>query len=568
MIKRKVVTAVVSAVSLLVAVGMSAFAQSLPTGTPVLDDYYRRAQLLGRFDSAVSFTIRPLTARVINEANIFRPEGGGRVSPLWRSGDRAEIQLLPVQWKHQINSAFPYGWNDGAMIPSAGYQTMLSGGVYARFGRVSIQLRPEYVLAQNRRYETFDSPSRQAWSAWYSRWGNSIDRPERFGDGWYSKFLPGQSSIRVDLNPISVGVSTENLWWGPGLHYSLLMTNTAPGFAHLTLNTTRPIRTPIGHFEGQLVAGRLEGSGFPPKEMGNPNHHEDLYRPKLDDWRYLSGLVLTYQPKWLSGLAIGFSRAFMAYNQDLRGKFRNYLPFFEPVLKTSYGGEGDSALNEGEGFARDQLFSAFVRWVIPAAQAEAYFEYGRNDHPWDMRDLFVMLEHSRAYVFGFRKLTAVNWFGDDFLSVNLEILQSEGPTEDIRRGGPWYRHGQVRHGYTHLGQMLGAGVDPGSNVQTLNIAWVQGLRQLGLQYQRYVHYNDLFYRISDDMRRNWVDMSLALFGEWDYRQFLLTGQLQFTKAYNYNYQEVTPSPTNGTYWQFEGHDKFNVLFQVGMSYRF
>ena len=35
-------------------------AQFLPVGTPVLEDYYRRAQLLGEIDSSISFTSRPI----------------------------------------------------------------------------------------------------------------------------------------------------------------------------------------------------------------------------------------------------------------------------------------------------------------------------------------------------------------------------------------------------------------------------------------------------------------------------------------------------------------------------
>jgi len=35
-------------------------AQSLPVGTPVLEDALRRAQLLGQIDSSISFTSRPL----------------------------------------------------------------------------------------------------------------------------------------------------------------------------------------------------------------------------------------------------------------------------------------------------------------------------------------------------------------------------------------------------------------------------------------------------------------------------------------------------------------------------
>ena len=543
--------------------------QTLPVGTPLLEDFYRREQLLGRLDSTVSFSIRPLTNAVINQHDIYSPNGGNFDS--WgnmRFGEKGDVkvQILPVQWSNQINSAFPYGFNDGAMIPSAGYQTMVSAGIYAEYRFLSVMLRPEYVLAQNKDYQGYDGKSQSAWRNWWGLIGNSIDNPERFGEGWYSKLLPGQSSVRLNFHPVSIGLSNENIWWGPGLYNSLMMSNTAPGFAHLTLNTTKPVKTPIGSFEGQLIAGRLEGSGFPPKTMGNPEHYENLYRPKSADWRYLSGLTLSYQPRWLPGLTIGGSRAFIAYSEALGNKLGDYLPFFEPTNKSTYSGISDSSTAD-EGIPRDQLIAFFVRWLIPGAKAEAYFEYGRNDHPWDSRDLVVQLEHSRSYIFGFRKLTPLDWYDSDYLSVNLEVAQTEGTTEDIRRGGPWYRHGTVRHGYTHLGQILGAGIGPGSNLQTLNASWIQGMKQLGVQFQRYVHNNDFFYRISDDMRRNWVDISMAFHAEWDYKNFLLSSQFHFVKALNYQYEEVMQNPNANNYWRFRGNDKLNLQFQLGLFYR-
>ncbi len=556
---------------LLIGLPGNSLAQTLPVGTPLLEDYYRRQQLLGKLDSTISFSIRPLShAALRREGTLFvadeETDYVGNSDVFER--DKLRISVLPAQWKNQINSTLPQGWNDGAMIPSVGYQTLLSAGIYAEYRFFSVQLRPEYVLAQNGDYPGFNGKTQQEWYQWFRRIGNQIDLPERFGDGWYSKFLPGQSSIRLNFHPVSIGISTENLWWGPGIYSSLLLSNTAPGFPHLTLNTTRPIRTPIGSFEAQLVGGRLEGSGYPPKQMGNSDHYEQYYRTRTDDWRYFSGLTFTYQPKWIPGLSLGMARSSIAYNEDIKGHFRNYLPFLDPVAKSGYSGGADSANNEGEGYGRDELLSVFARWVIKEANAEAYFEFGRNDHAWDMRDLFVQLEHSRAYTIGFRKLTALNWFGDDYLNIHFEATQSEGPKDEtIRAGGPWYRHHQVRHGYTHLGQMVGLGVGPGSNLQTLSISWVQGIKQLGVTYYRHVHNNDFFYLTYGDIRRNWVDMSMAIFGEWNYKNFLAHGKMGLTQALNYQY-ELEEKPDLQNFWRFDEQDKFNFQLQLGVSYRF
>lgn len=554
------------------AAALSSIAQTLPVGTPLLEDYYRREQLLGRLDSSLSFSIRPLTYQALQRENIFNPDSSlsGGSGLIYTNDGRGALQLMPAQWRHQLTSTFPYSRNDGAMIPNVGYQTLLSAGVNFRYRFFSIQLNPEVVLAQNASYDGYNGLVRESWRRWYSMIGNRMDKPERFGTGWYSKILPGQSSVRLNFHPISFGLSTENLWWGPGMHNSLLMTNTAPGFAHLTLNTTRPIRTPVGSFEGQLVGGRLEASGYPPTPQGNPDHYDGFYRPKPDDWCYLSGIALTYQPKWVTGLSLGITRAFTVYSESLGNKLGDYLPFFESGLKnTIENPDSSGTTSEMERQGRDQLASVFVRWVIPKEGAEVYFEYGRNDHPWDMRDLFVQLEHSRSYVLGFRKLTPIRWFDhDDLLQVQVEIMQSEGPKDvPLRPGGPWYGHSQIRHGYTHLGQLIGAGIDPGSNTQTLNVSWIRDMKQLGVQVERYVHNNDFFYSHNGDIRRNWVDLSLALYGEWNYKRFLARSHMQFIKAYNYQY-ELEERYEAQNFWMFKKQDKGNFQFQVDLMYRF
>ena len=51
-------------------------AQSLPVGTPVLEEAYRRAQLLGQADSNVSFMVRPIFPSIsFKQKSVFDPYG-------------------------------------------------------------------------------------------------------------------------------------------------------------------------------------------------------------------------------------------------------------------------------------------------------------------------------------------------------------------------------------------------------------------------------------------------------------------------------------------------------------
>ena len=225
---------------LLLLPGIS-YSQSIPVGTGILDDYYRRIQLLGKVDSSVSFTSKPFfpvdpsaSLRDRSHLPIFssplRPlfpssqsSKSSQSSPSSQSSQSSQsfrhplFSILPITLQQQWNSNHPYSLNDGEMIPARGYQTMVSGGIFAKAGFLTIQLRPEYVYAQNQQFDGFGYAKGQPDPVWQGHYEflNRIDLPERFGNKAYNHLAPGQSSIRLNFGPISTGISTENMWWGP-----------------------------------------------------------------------------------------------------------------------------------------------------------------------------------------------------------------------------------------------------------------------------------------------------------------------------------------------------------------
>lgn len=535
-------------------------AQTIPVGTPFLEDYYRREQLLGKLDSSISFQVRPIGAVAFGVDDIFQLDPGTSSSILWESVDeKSKIQLMPISMRYQYNSTYPYGWNDGAMIPARGHQVMANAGIFANFRFLSIQFNPEIVSAENRRYEGYGG-SKGPDPTWYSQLGNRIDMPELFGEGTYTRAYLGQSSIRLTLDPISIGVSTENLWWGPGRLNSILMSNTAPGFAHLTLNTTRPIRTYIGSFEGQIVGGKIDYSDYPPSLLGDTSVHMRYLRNKPDVWRYFSGIALSYQPRWLSGLSVGVARSFLTSENPSFGSIRDYLPILMPASKKG------STNGENTQDAYDQQISVFFRWVVPSVHAEIYGEYARNDHAWDYRDLAVQLDHTRAYTVGLQKLVSLTSTDGSLLQLSGEVTQlAVTNTRRIRAAGSWYLHGA--YGYTHQGQLLGAGIGPGSNLQAVDVSWLRGINQVGLRFERLVHNEDFANRIHNEYRNNWVDAGFDAYVKWRFNRILASANLQYIHAYNYQYNFNAP-PNEADYWDFDAQDKDNLRIRLGFMYMF
>ncbi len=550
-----------SALLLLIAQSLYLSAQTLPVGLlPNLEDNVRRQQLLGNDTSKRSFIIRPLFLSATDELKYGDANSHINLrTSLWSSkNEKIGLYALPITLQQQYNSHHPYGINDGAIIPSKGYETMLSAGVFFKAGPLTIQLRPEYVFAQNAKYPIltdYNQPASLINN--YYVYQNSVDAPTRYGNSSYSKLDWGQSSVRLNFGAASVGISNENLWWGPGRYNALLMTNNAPGFKHLTLNTLRPVQTFIGSFEGQLIAGKLENSGFD-QPIGSP------YKAKSQTWRYINGMVITYQPKWVPGLYVGFDRTFMAYHTDV-DSFGDYLPVFSFLTKAAYAKDSNSNTEDAKN--RDQRISFFMRWVWPESRSEIYFQYGREDHSWNGRDAFLEPEHSRAYVVGFRKLMPLKQKANEFIQVGLELSQLElSNSNEVRAAGYWYSHSQVLQGYTNKGQFLGAGGGP-DNTQTLDVAWVKALKRIGLVIERRVHNNDLYNRAftaTKDSRRKWVDLSAIGQFDWTFKKFTLNAEMGLIKSFNYEY--FLPDPPTGEYWYGPKNDVTNFHAKIGLMY--
>jgi hypothetical protein len=557
---------VIGACSLLVR--FSVYSQSLPVGITSLEDYYRNSQLMGTADTSVSFTVRPIFPNLLKKhSDAFYLDSTEKRYNLLDANSSGQSKdhkfkwsFLPLSLQTQFNSHHPYGWNDGPMIPSKGLQTLASAGIYMEYGPLTVQLNPQLVTAANSDFETFNNNHYDVIFARYYDIYNNIDLPVRFGIGSYNKLYWGQSSIRLNYKALSLGVSTENLWWGPGIRNSLLMSNSAPGFAHLTLNTLRPLKTPIGSFEGQLIAGRLENSGFAPLVPDHSFFGTNLYIRKPNNWRYLTGIVFTWQPKWMPGLFLGFDQSSQTYGKDLSG-IKDYLPLFSSTKQVK---APDNPINK-----QDQRSAVFMRWIWTQEHAEIYFEFGHNNNTNDFTQNLLSPDKSRAYIFGLRKILPFNRSRNENILIGIEVTQlQENDINNIKQGYEWYVNKNIRQGYTNQGEMLGAGIGPGGNLQSLNVSWIKGLKKLGIQIERYTHNDDFYYYAyydSFDFRRHWVDLSFAANGEWNYKNLIFNAKLQGIQSLNYQwYLKQNP----GDPYFVNGINAFNIQVQLGATYRF
>jgi hypothetical protein len=531
-------------ICLLFLFAASSFSQTIAVGS-YAETLARMNQLLGVSDDLSSFDVRPTNSAFnsIGDSSLQSMVGSKNFVPKFKLfGDQIVIKALPFNWLSDYNSKLPFGYNNGPLYPNVGYQTMISGGVYIKAGLLRIQFKPEIVHAENAPFLTFANVQANYKSNLIPAFFgviNGIDAPERFGPYGISHADLGQSKITLVFADVEAGVSTENMWWGPGVQNSIMMSNSAPGFLHWTFNSANPIKTGIGTFEWQIIGGILKQSGYTPYDPGKLVYDPGYYKPKPRVSRYISAFTGTWQPKWVPGLYFGIS-SYDYTDRDSSYSKRDLLKRIIPVFVGS-SDKANSARNTSGaaiGDNQDYAYSLNIRQILPKYNAEIYFEFARNDRAANITDFVLEPEHSSAYTVGGSRLFSLT--EHQFIQVKMELTHLQIPDTFLLRAEPsWYVHtASPLDGYTNEGRYLGAGIGPGSNSLMLDFSYIRNLNSFGVKLERLVHDNDLYYDAFSGTKNfvsHWVDISSTFYANVKFKRYLISAEYAPIKALNYEY---------------------------------
>jgi hypothetical protein len=381
-------------------------------------------------------------------------------------------------------STFPSDRDNGAVWSGRGLSIQMAFGVGGAFGPFRYSMFPSVQWGQNLDFAVADTTVGDHSSHIYPWEGPGIDWPQRMGSVAFRGMSPGQSFLEVvGWSQAVVGVSTENIWWGPSNRYPMLLGATSEGFPH-AFGRSPTVTLASLRLVARAVLGQLTESEY--FDQDGTNDHNLLSALRLEvGFGSLPGaqIAVTSIVRQPWGPQISFT--------DVLGRL---LP-----RATTQGRHGD---DQADGFGA-------VTFVLPVASLgmRLHGTWGRGDFFQDAEDLLTEPEHNQFWAVGLhqgwqRAKDGPRW------SLSTEHASSGASPSQL---GPHrnptsltvYRHAD--QGHSQRGQLLGPSIGPGSRATYASLERASDSRYIGMLVERILWDIDAFRRSVPNVPRNGQD---------------------------------------------------------------
>jgi hypothetical protein len=204
---------------------------------------------------------------------------------------------------------------------------------------------------------------------------------------------------------------------------------------------------------------------------------------------------------------------------------------------------------------------------MPEVKTTIYGEFGWNLPNTTFRNWFLQPDKGYASTWGIKKIFPSKH--QDYWELLGELTQVQLLTvaDQFTKGVPssWYLGSNVRQGYTHDGQLLGAGVGPGGSSQTLELNWRKNNNRIGITTERRIHNADYYQYAfvgSHDFRRFYTDFITTLKIDWQFNKYQIGPRLSYMQTNNYEWNLFQ----TGNFYFIPGQDKQQFMLQFNLSY--
>ncbi len=506
---------------------------SLEQSNSIITDYYDYLSLIGKAENPVlMYNSFSNSNWETDETHLWSEVLPGH-SPLF-SRQGISLRIISPESIISVNTSYDRSeLSDGSWWQGRGLNGFMTGGIILNSSWFELTFMPELWFAQNLYYAILPSAVESEYGYFvYS----SIDLPQRMGEEALYRFNWGQSGFRLNWNNLTLGFSNENILWGPSKVNSLLMSNNASGFPHIDFGL-RKTPTPLGDFEFYAVRGMVSESDYYDSDPDNNN-------------TFISGITTGYSPAIVPGLTIGLKWVLMTNWENWEKSWQLQWLGYD-FTNVYFGGD-----------QMDMKGSVTLEWEFPEVGFEWYLEFFREDYSPSLRYILLSPGHAAGWTVGGQKAFPLSKNRGIRATVEWnELIQSRDYEIDLGAGGIYYTHSRVPHGFTNLGQLLGAGIGGGSDSETFLLDYYDTWGKAGIMFQR-INWNKMYlYRDPDlksspdgaDYLKQNVEINLGLNGSLFLPNNVnIFGNMIFSYNMNYNY--------------IENNDKFNFYGSIGIKY--
>jgi hypothetical protein len=356
--------------------------------------------------------------------------------------DRLKLRIYGPELFMSVNTAAPYGQNDGALWQGRGFNTSFTGGVRLAGYGVEAVFKPQLSFSQNAAFDIMPSNYDSEYGYFWGYGHNiGIDAPQRFGNKPFFTWDWGDSEIRYTWRTLTAGFGTQAVWLGPAYLNPMLHSNNAPTYPKFDIGLRRqPVTIPwigwhIGDIEARIWIGYLSESDY--FDNNDKNDHTMFH-----------GFAFSYAPSFLPGLTLSANRVCM-------------VPWEWSNLKYMFPGSSNTY--------EDQKASFSASYLLPKAGIDIYGELGIDDFvPGGFVGYLRYPFHTMSYTVGLKKTVKVIPKHLVYGELIFEWNKSE-MSQDFQFQWPYsfYFHHNITHGYTNKGQLVGAGSGWAGNSQFL-----------------------------------------------------------------------------------------------------
>jgi len=226
---------------------------------------------------------------------------------------------------------------------------------------------------------------------------------------------------KIGVGKIEIEVGKDSVWWGPGYHGSLIMSNNAEPFKMIKASTPLPVQLPwifksLGPFKAVWFLTELEKSRAIPEAK-------------------LTGMRVNFKPH--PAVDVGLSRAIMFGGAGRPGL--SLADYWDVFLATQENRPGKLDNNQLAGVDVSVLLP--VGEILPARSVKLYGDFAAEDEAGGLPSNWGKLVGMKLY--------------DVFKTGRTDVLVEYARNRIPGKPNAFYSHYLYTSGYTYRGRIIG-----------------------------------------------------------------------------------------------------------------